>query len=561
MENNLLAVINLKATFNEENLKPIVKPYIDGETIQIGIVLLDRNTMTCISTFETRVKPNIMGFVTPSCTDLTGISKESLKNAPRFEEALQDIDNWLRSFTHKKVLWCDWGWFDAKQIEADCLRNSNLACSHELPIKSLGIHFNLKKMFAKQDKLGHESKRTLKYLSLKGALWLCGMEFEGKEHNALVDAKNTARLITSGHLTINDKEIEFYSKRSAPPFQLVEKSDEIPFEAVEPDKDKYFVIDISEHQYDVDLAIIGQGENADSDNCLRGLATEKVKGAPHSFGVTIKELEKLSRYSPNMAEYIKTVVSQLKTHDRFSVSKPLRFAPTLLVGPPGCGKTYIATKIAEAMDIWHGNISLSLATESFVLSGCPKGYGSSNPGDIARRMAKSDCINPLLILDELDKACFDLKDRPSLTGPLLQILEADTAVQFEDACLKCELDVSHVSWLATANDIGQVPEPILSRFNVIHVQEAKDDAKVRQILHLVPSVVVGMGLGGHITAEITSETVERYLGLSVRDWKMKLQLAIAMKASDNDSGNHIVIQAEDMQTLIYKKKEPRMGFI
>ena len=149
-------------------------------------------------------------------------------------------------------------------------------------------------------------------------------------------------------------------------------------------------------------------------------------------------------------------------------------------------------------------------------------------------MAKSDCINPLLILDELDKASFYPSDRPALTGPLLQILEADTAAKFEDACLKCELDVSHVSWLATANDISQVPGPILSRFHIIHVQEAENEAKAWQVQRLFSSVADEMGLRKYVTAEVARDALKDYLHLSIREWKMKLQLAIAMNQTIRD---------------------------
>jgi len=325
--------------------------------------------------------------------------------------------------------------------------------------------------------------------------------------------------------------------------------------------EEYFVIDSNKCGSQLDLAILGQSGNSEIDDILPALIREKIKGEPANIELTVLALKELKTSSPNMAAYIDDVISQLSVYARFSINKPLKLLPTLLVGAPGTGKTYIAAKIAATIGIWHGNISLSLATESFILSGCPRGYSTATPGDIAQRMAKSDCINPLLILDELDKASFYPGSRPSITGPLLQVLEADTASQFEDACLKCELDVSHVSWLATANDISLVPEPLLSRFHIIHIQETDHEEKLMQVQRIASSVTEDMELSKYFTVEVARNTFEKYSHLSIRAWKIKLQLAISLKASNSLNGEHLVVREEDMRRLVHEKKTTRIGFV
>lgn len=159
-----------------------------------------------------------------------------------------------------------------------------------------------------------------------------------------------------------------------------------------PEKDQQFVIDTDKYSNEIDHAILSMGENSDTDSIFVALSKGKIKATPPDLAQAIRRLNELRCWSPNMSDYIDSVIAQITVHDKFSVKKPLKLTATLLVGPPGCGKIYVAKKIAETLGIWHSDISLSQATESFVLAGCPRGYSSPTPGDIARRMAKSDCI-------------------------------------------------------------------------------------------------------------------------------------------------------------------------
>jgi len=209
MEKNLFAVIDLEATCNKEGLEPAV-PVEKMETIEVGIALIDLDTKTIISTFESKVCPVFVDNVTPFCTKLTGISKEDLEQAPDFEDTMQHVDDWLRSFTHKKVTWGSWGKSDCNQIKQDCIRHSTT--NNPVFVENLGAHLNMKRMFIKQNKFYYKEKRVRKEQGLKRALGLCDMEFEGRHHSALADAQNAARLICEGHLKINEEEITKYSR-------------------------------------------------------------------------------------------------------------------------------------------------------------------------------------------------------------------------------------------------------------------------------------------------------------------------------------------------------------
>jgi len=190
-------IIDLEATCNDE--PPL--PSQDMETIEVGAVLVDLQKNEEVATFRTMVSPVKMHNVTPFCAQLTGITKDDVKHAPDFEEVIWALDNWLAGFTDQRVFWGSWGRYDANQIERDSKR-------HKVTSVALGTHTNLKEMFKKQK--GGDRKQV----GLSRALKICGLEFEGRKHSALWDAKNVARLVYDSHLTINETEIIKYSKKN-----------------------------------------------------------------------------------------------------------------------------------------------------------------------------------------------------------------------------------------------------------------------------------------------------------------------------------------------------------
>ena len=325
--------------------------------------------------------------------------------------------------------------------------------------------------------------------------------------------------------------------------------------------------DLSEELQVVDMArfrseigeILLRGKEYDT--LVRDLTLPKKKAKPHYTPRVINQLLKLAYNSPNFEEYINQVIAQIQLHDRFNLLQPLRLLPTLLVGPPGEGKTYIAKLIAKITEICYGEISLSNATEAFILSGCPKGYSTAYPGDVVIRLAKSKSINPIILLDEIDKAAFEQRERSSVTGPLLRLLEKDTASNFEDACLKLEVNASHCSWIATANNIDSIPDPILSRFNIVHINPSTKEQKLRQLQPLLESVLDQMELNHRLKVTLADDLIDKYSDLSIRDWKIKLQLAISKRLYKQPNSSQLTLNEMDLQSLIIKPSKPSLGFI
>lgn len=171
---------------------------------------------------------------------------------------------------------------------------------------------------------------------------------------------------------------------------------------------------------------------------------------------------------PNFKPVIDTFVSDLS----FSIvlKKPLHLAPTLLIGPPGIGKTHFVDAMSTVLGFSMTMRSMAEMSGGFILTGSHSTWSSSSVGLIAQMVADTEARKaPLFLIDELDK-CTATYHRSPL-APLLGILEERTAQRFLDEFLQLEMDITPVSWLFTANSLDTIPGPIRSRLRIIHVEE------------------------------------------------------------------------------------------
>lgn len=159
---------------------------------------------------------------------------------------------------------------------------------------------------------------------------------------------------------------------------------------------------------------------------------------------------------------------------RMEFGRATPFRPVLLVGPPGCGKSMLAHALHEELGYSTMTMNVGAMPDALSFTGTHQTFGDAKPSVIVEFLAKHEIANPCIILDEVDKSPVGGRFG-SVKDVLLQFLERDEARKFRDAFLNAEVNLSHVRWVLTANDLDNVPLPLKSRCRIVHVRKPRKE--------------------------------------------------------------------------------------
>lgn len=181
----------------------------------------------------------------------------------------------------------------------------------------------------------------------------------------------------------------------------------------------------------------------------------------------------LDREFPWFASFNALIYRQLVAA-QFSAKPAFRVRPMLLAGMPGVGKTTWVKRLAELCGVPFRSVMAAGGADGMFLRGTPRGWSSARPGAVLQTMVTEKVANPLFMVDELEKASPDNRNG-RLWDVLLQLLEPASSKSYLDECLQVPCDLSWVSWIATANELGDIPSPLLERFTVVKAEGPGED--------------------------------------------------------------------------------------
>lgn len=209
--------------------------------------------------------------------------------------------------------------------------------------------------------------------------------------------------------------------------------------------------------------------------------------------------------------------------------RPARISPILLRGEPGTGKTYFAQELARVLGTHFVERDLSVTSEAFVISGMDSGWKNSKPGVVFDALVHGKTANPVVCLNEVDKARTTGFNSSPLAA-MYALLEPTSAERFTDEFVPVTLNASGIIWVLTANN-GEIPEPILSRLEVFDIKTPTKE-ECRAIGQSVWKSIVTKTLprGHKFPAELSEELLDSVSNLSPRVMRKALTFAASQAA-------------------------------
>ena len=223
---------------------------------------------------------------------------------------------------------------------------------------------------------------------------------------------------------------------------------------------------------------------ASANEALRALYEKMLRLGGQRFAVKpsgLPQMQALFEELPNFGEVLEHIRRQLALC--VDSEDDVELTPILLLGNPGIGKTHFARRVSQLLGTGYGFVPMSSLTAGWVLSGASSQWKNAKPGKVFETFLNGEYANPVMVVDEIDKASADGQYDP--LGALYELLEVQTATRFTDEFAEIPIDASGAVWFATANDAASIPEPLLNRMHVYEIAapDAEGSARIARSLY------------------------------------------------------------------------------
>jgi len=290
-----------------------------------------------------------------------------------------------------------------------------------------------------------------------------------------------------------------------------------------------------------------------ANEALRALYEKMLRLGGQRFAVKpsgLPQMQTLFEELPNFGEVLEHIRRQLALC--VDSQDDIELMPILLLGDPGIGKTHFARRVSQLLGTGYGFVPMSSLTAGWVLSGASSQWKNAKPGKVFDTFLNGEYANPVLVVDEIDKASADGQYDP--LGALYELLETQTATRFTDEFAEIPIDASGAVWFATANDAARIPEPLLNRMNVYEI-EAPDAEGSARIAHAIYRELRDSHDWGRRFPETPADlVVEKLSVLTPREMRRAVQAAFGnAKVAGRDE-----LRPEDVETQ--RSRKARIGF-
>src|SRR6266850_1281846 len=245
---------------------------------------------------------------------------------------------------------------------------------------------------------------------------------------------------------------------------------------------------------------------------------ELSPSANEALRAVYEKMEGLFQELPNFTQ----VLEDIRKHLALCVDSndSIELPPMLLLGEPGIGKTHFARKLAQLLGTGFGFVPMSSLTAGWVLSGASSQWKNAKPGKVFDTFLNGEYANPVIVVDELDKASSDGQYDP--LGALYELLEVETATHFIDEFVELPIDASGAVWLATANDAARIPEPLLNRLAVYEIEAPDADGAARIAQSIYGEIRGTHDWGRQFPEVLSGAALERMAALPPREMRRAL---------------------------------------